>query len=214
MWLQCVVHCTVHCEASSAWVPSGSPSRGGDVTGYVGHKPTIQRPCYQRGSPCQDPGGNLTTRRPSDCHKEMQIAVVWSCLPFIRSGQNHLARHIERGKKTRQTEEEVGRQRQGMDRPGVRQVPEGSGEQGRMDKTGIKIICGAPTTLVVMGLMMMIPTELARSFLFCSCVCFSLYGPFNCISIHKFSRQLSVFSLCSPCLISLPYRSFQLYISL
>ena len=27
------------------------------------------------------------------------------------------------------TEEEVGRQHQGMDRPGVRQVPEGSGEQ-------------------------------------------------------------------------------------
>ena len=28
----------------------------------------------------------------------------------ISSGQNHLARHSERGKKTRQTEEEVGRQ--------------------------------------------------------------------------------------------------------
>ena len=37
-------------------------------------------------------------------------AVVWSCFPFIRSGQNHLARHSERGKKTRQTKEEVGRQ--------------------------------------------------------------------------------------------------------
>ena len=61
--------------------------------------------------------------------KEMQTAVVWSCLPFIRSGQNHTARHSERGKKTRQTEEEVGRQHQGMERPGVRQVPEGSGEQ-------------------------------------------------------------------------------------
>ena len=36
--------------------------------------------------------------------------MVWSCFPFIRSGQNHLARHSERGKKTRQTEEEVGRQ--------------------------------------------------------------------------------------------------------
>ena len=58
--------------------------------------------------------------------KEMQTAVVWTCLPFIRSGQNHLARHSKRGKKTRQTEEEVGRQHQGMDRPGVRQVPEGS----------------------------------------------------------------------------------------
>ena len=48
----------------------------------------------------------------------MQTAVVWSCLLFIRSGQNHLARHSEREKKTRQTEEEVGRQHQGMDRPG------------------------------------------------------------------------------------------------
>ena len=42
-----------------------------------------------------------------------------------------------------------------MDRPGVRQVPEGSGEQGKMEKTGCKIICGAPTTLAVKGLMMM-----------------------------------------------------------
>ena len=56
---------------------------------------------------------------------------------------------------TRRTKEEVGRQHQGMDRPGVRQVPEGSGEHGKMEKTGCKIICGAPTTLAVKGLMMM-----------------------------------------------------------
>ena len=43
-----------------------------------------------------------------------------------------------------------------MDRPGVRQVPEGSGEQGKMEKTGCKIICGAPTTLAIKGLMMML----------------------------------------------------------
>ena len=112
----------------------------------------IQRPCYQRGSPCQDPAGNWTTRRPPDDHKETQAAAVWSCLPFIRFGQNHLARHSGRGKKTRQTEEEAGRQHQGTDRPEVRQVPEGSGEQGKMEKTGRKIICGAPTTLAVKGL--------------------------------------------------------------
>ena len=35
-----------------------------------------------------------------------------------------------------------------------------------------------------------------------SFVFFCLYGPFNCISFHKFSRQLSVFSLCSFSLIS------------
>ena len=66
---------------------------------------SIQRPCCQQGSPCQDPAGNRTTYRPPDHSKEMQTAVVWQCLPFIRSGQNHLARHSERGKKTRQTED-------------------------------------------------------------------------------------------------------------
>ena len=109
----------------------------------------IQRPCYQWRSPCQDPASNRTTRRPSDRRKETQTVVVWSCLPFIRSGQNHLARHSERWKKTRKTEKEVGRQHQGMDRPGVRQVPGGSEEQGKMEETGCEIICGAPTILAV-----------------------------------------------------------------
>ena len=77
-------------------------------------------------------------RLPDHC-KETQTAVVWSCLRFIRSGQNHLARHCERGEKTKQTEEESGRQHQGMDRPGVRQVLEGSGEQEKMEETGCKI---------------------------------------------------------------------------
>ena len=98
-----------------------------------------------------NPAGNWNTRRPPDDRKETQTAVVWSCFPFIRSGQNHLARHSERGKKTTQTEEEVGRQHQGMDRPGVRQVPEGSGEQRKMEETGCEVICGAPTTFVIKG---------------------------------------------------------------
>ena len=51
--------------------------------------------------------------------------------------------------------EEVGRQHQGMDRPGVRQVSEGSGEQGKMEETDCEIICGGPTTLAVKGQMMM-----------------------------------------------------------
>ena len=121
----------------------------------------IQRPYYQRGSPCQDPAGNWTTRRHPDDRKETQTAVVLSCFPFTRSGQNHLARHSEKGKKTRQTEEEVGRQHQGIDRPGVRQFAEGSGEQGKMEKTACNIICGAPTTLAVKGLMMMMMKYIA-----------------------------------------------------
>ena len=34
----------------------------------------LQRPCYQRGSLCQDPAGNWTTRKP-DHRKETQTAV-------------------------------------------------------------------------------------------------------------------------------------------
>ena len=128
--LPCHIHLTV-----CLWImdphssaPKKNTSHGNEV---LLHDTThlIQRPCYKRGSPCQDPAGNWTTRRPPDNRKETHTVVVWSCFPFIRSGQNHLARQSELRKKTRQTEEEVGRQHQGMDRPGVRQVQEGSGEQ-------------------------------------------------------------------------------------
>ena len=40
--------------------------------------------------------------------------------------------YSERGKKTRQIGEEVGRQHHGMDRPGVRNGPNGSAEQGKV----------------------------------------------------------------------------------
>ena len=49
-----------------------------------------------------------------------------------------------------------------MDRPGVRQVSDGSGELGKMEKTGCKVVCGAPTTLAVKGLMMMMMMKVKR----------------------------------------------------
>ena len=99
----------------------------------------LQRSCYQRRSPCQDPAGNRTTRRSPDHRKEMQTAVVGTCLPFIRSGQNRLARHSGRGGN------KADRKR------GSSQVPEGSGEQRKMKETGCEVICGASTTLAVKG---------------------------------------------------------------
>ena len=38
----------------------------------------------------------------------------------------------------------MGRQHQGMDRSEVRQVPEGSGKQGKMEETGCEITCWCP----------------------------------------------------------------------
>ena len=115
--------------ACKLWTLSRAPKKNiSHGNGVLAQDTThlVQRPCYQPRSLCQDPAGDRTTRRPPDHRKETQTAVVWSCLPFIESGQNYLAMHGERGKKTRQTEEEVGRQHQGMDRPGVREVPESS----------------------------------------------------------------------------------------
>ena len=63
----------------------------------------------------------------------------------------------------------MGRQRQGMDRSGVRQVPEGSGEQGKMEKTGCKTICGASTTLAVKGLVMIMMMIYTFDFFFFKC---------------------------------------------
>ena len=96
------------------------------------------------------------SRRQSETHEDLLTTVKrrkvrwYGHLPFIRSGQNHLTRHRERWKKTRQTEK-MGRQHQGIDRPGVRQILDGSGEQRKMEESGCDIICGAPTTLAVKG---------------------------------------------------------------
>ena len=55
-----------------------------------------------------------------------------------------------RGKKTRQTEQ-VGRQHQGMDRPGFRRVPEGGGEHTEMEETGFEVMYDTTTTLAAKG---------------------------------------------------------------
>ena len=58
---------------------------------------------------------------------------------------------VNGGRRQGGQKKEVGRQHQGMDRPGVRQVPNSSGEQEKMEETSCEIICSAPTTLAVKG---------------------------------------------------------------
>ena len=56
-----------------------------------------------------------------------------------------------KGERRQGRREVVGRQHKGMERPGVRQAPDDSGEQGQMEETGCEINSGAPTTLAVKG---------------------------------------------------------------
>ena len=86
--------CTPLSHPSSCILVNNGPSQQSSQEEYKPWKwgVTAQRPYYQRRSPRQDSAGNRTTRRPPGQRKETQTAVVWSCLPFIRSGQTYLAR--------------------------------------------------------------------------------------------------------------------------
>ena len=89
--------------ACESWTPNSRAAKqntshgNGVLPQYTSHH--IQRPCYQRGSLCQDPAGNRTTRRPPDHRKETQTSVVWSCLPFTSSGQTHLVKKKVKGER-------------------------------------------------------------------------------------------------------------------
>ena len=58
---------------------------------------------------------------------------------------------VQGGRRQGRQDKEMGGQHQGMDRPGVRQVPESSGKKGKMEEAGYEIICGTPTTPMVKG---------------------------------------------------------------
>ena len=73
-----------------------------------------------------DPAGNWTTQRPTDDRKRRKLQWYGHVSRSSGLAKTILQGTVKGGKKTRQAEEEVGRQHQGMDRPGVRQVSEGS----------------------------------------------------------------------------------------
>ena len=77
------------------------------------------------------------TQRP---HKDVKRhKLKWMDMsPILQVWPKHLVRHIEREKKTRQTENEIVRQYQGMNRPGVCQVLQSSGEQRNWRKLVVK----------------------------------------------------------------------------
>ena len=112
------------CESGTLTVELERRTQATEMKCYRKILHVIQMPCYQRGSPCQDPAGNWTTCRPSNHRKEMQMQWYGHVSCSLGLAKTTLQGTVKGGKKTRQTEEEVGRQHQGMDRPVVQQVPE------------------------------------------------------------------------------------------
>ena len=113
-----------------------------------------QRPCYQQGSPCQDPAGNWTARRPPDDHKETQTAVVSSCLLSSSLAkiilQDKVKGERKQGRQRKRWEDNI-REWTGLEFSKSQRAVE---NRQKMEKTGCKIICAAPATLAVKRLMM------------------------------------------------------------
>ena len=81
--------------------------------------------------------------------------MVWTCLPFIRSGQKILQGTVKGGRRQgrqRKGWEDIIREWTSLEFAKSQRAVE---NREKMEKTGCKSICGAPTTLAVKGLMMM-----------------------------------------------------------
>ena len=110
----------------------------------------IQKPCYQRGSPCQDPAGNWThkdfltivKKRKLLCMVMFNIHQAWqktSCKAQWKGEEDK----ADRGRGWKTTS--------GNGQAWSSPSPTGQWRTGKMEETGCEIICGAPTTLVVKG---------------------------------------------------------------
>ena len=123
----------LHSRAAKKNMSHGNEVLPQDTTHFT------QRPHCQWESLCQDPAGNQTTwRSPDQCKKKCKLKWYGNVSLFIRSCQNNLAMHSERGKKTRQAG-------QAWSSPRPRR------QWRKMEETGCKVICGALTTPVVKG---------------------------------------------------------------
>ena len=114
----------------------------------------IQRPCYQRGSLCQDSAGNQTTRRPLNNRKETQLQ--WYDHVSHSSGltktilQGKVKGGRRQGRQRKRWEDKI-REWTGLDFAKSQRAVENRGKWRKL----VAKLCGAPTTLAVKGLMMM-----------------------------------------------------------
>ena len=77
----------------------------------------IHRPCYQRGSPCQDPAGNRTTRSPPDVVKRRKLQWYGHVSHSSGLAKNILQGTVKGGRKQGRQKKEVGRQHQAWSSP-------------------------------------------------------------------------------------------------
>ena len=75
--------------------------------------------CNKRGSSQKDPNSHWRILRTPDPGQKAEAKMVWPCFKVFWSSKDNPTGHSERKKKRRQTEEEVGRQYQSVDRNGL-----------------------------------------------------------------------------------------------
>ena len=89
--------------------------------------------------------------------------MVWSFLPYIRSGKNHLVKAQRKGEEDKADKGRGGKTPSGAGQDLSSASPRGQWRTGKMEKTGYELICGAPMTLAVRELIMMMMMSLVFS---------------------------------------------------
>ena len=104
----------------------------------------LHRSCYKWGSGEQNQASHWALWRSHHC-EETQTEMVWAQNKINRACKYDPTGHCTRKEKERQTETEMGRQRNGMNRIKVGWSPSKGRKKRRMENSGCPIILGAPT---------------------------------------------------------------------
>ena len=98
----------------------------------------------------------------TDDRKETQTAVVWSCRPFHQVWPKPSCKAQWKGEEDKADRGRGGKTTSGNGQAWSSASPRGQWRTEKMEKTGCKIICGAPTNLAAKGLMMMMMMMMNR----------------------------------------------------
>ena len=104
----------------------------------------LQGSCYKWGSGEQNQTSHWALWRSHHC-EETQTEMIWAQNKINRTCKDDPTGHCTRREKERQTEKEMGRQRNGMDRIKVGWSPSKGRKQRRMENSGCPTILGART---------------------------------------------------------------------
>ena len=142
IWLMCSLVTSIFLYACESWALKAELQRrtqAMETRYYASHKKTTL-PTRKSA-----PRSNSLLDHMKTWLKEMHTEAVWTS-PIHQLWPKPSCKAQWKGEEDKADRGRGGKTTSGMERPGVCQVQEGSGEQRKLEESGCEVICGAPTT--------------------------------------------------------------------